>query len=498
MAAFYSIETEHYSLGEVDLLNSYLKICEIFGNQNVFLLESFAVGPSRDARTSYIGFNPLLKIRVKRTVLELDGIPALIDPVSYSLKALGLASSSGERFRMESRDQLWDALRTIQGAVSALAGDGADLSRLGYFGYFGYDLVHSIERLPIRIHADENSYEAELALYQGLMEVDVRKSSATLHLHQADGKWDSLDYDVLFRELGREARSQSNKVQERPTVTSGTLTRRSYESMVQHALEHISVGDIYQVQLGHEIIIRSDADPLDVYQRLRERNPSPYMYLAPFQSFSLVGASPELYVRAENKLLTMRPIAGTVKRSEDSAENERIVEQLKNDKKEVAEHIMLVDLCRNDLGRVCAPRQLSVDEILAIESYSHVYHLVSSVTAQRHKGSDIYDVIKATFPAGTMTGAPKVRAMEIIESLETTRRGAYAGAIGMISFDDQANLALCIRTTVHTGNEYRVRASAGVVADSIPEKEWTETLHKMAAVYWAITGEEISYESVGN
>lgn len=194
----------------------------------------------------------------------------------------------------------------------------------------------------------------------------------------------------------------------------------------------------------------------------------------------------------------MRPIAGTAQRTADQLQNEASISRLKRDEKEIAEHIMLVDLCRNDLGRVCIPRTLEVDELLVVERYSHVYHLVSNVIAKREDDFDIYDVIRATFPAGTMTGAPKIRAMEIIEATETTRRGPYAGAIGMIAFNGDANLALCIRTAVHAGQEYRLRASAGIVADSIPEREWNETLHKMAALYWAITDREIVYEGIGH
>ena len=216
------------------------------------------------------------------------------------------------------------------------------------------------------------------------------------------------------------------------------------------------------------------------------------MYLARFGAVTVIGASPEVFVRIEGDVVTMRPLAGTVPRSFDPAIDRGRAAALLADPKEVAEHIMLVDLCRNDIGRICRPGSLDVDVLMAPEAYSHVIHMVSNVTGTKDVAHDPYDVIAATFPAGTMTGAPKIRAMEIIEALETARRGLYAGAVGMIDFNGFTNLALCIRSTLHAEGAYRIRASAGVVADSVPEKEWRETLAKMGASYWAITGSEIA------
>ena len=190
--------------------------------------------------------------------------------------------------------------------------------------------------------------------------------------------------------------------------------------------------------------------------------------------------------------MAMRPLAGTIRRGKTEAETIKAAATLRANAKEVAEHVMLVDLCRNDFGRVCIPGSLEVTDLLATELYSHVIHLVSHVIAELDDNQDIYDLIAASFPAGTMTGTPKIRAMEIIEALETTRRGIYAGAIGLIDFNGDANLALCIRTAFHQEGRYFIRASAGIVADSEPEAEWDETLAKLGATYWAITGEEIA------
>jgi len=239
-------------------------------------------------------------------------------------------------------------------------------------------------------------------------------------------------------------------------------------------------------------LVESDADPLDIYRRLRARNPSPYMYVAPFSGFTLVGASPESFIRIENGKISMRPIAGTIRRGKTPEEDDALAKQLLSDEKELAEHVMLVDLCRNDIGRVCEPGSLEADELIILEKYSHVHHLVSNVVGQLRKDQDAFDAIAATFPAGTMTGAPKIRAMEIIEALELTRRGAYAGAVGLIDFGGAVNMALCIRTVTCQGSRFSLRASAGVVADSKPENEWRETLQKLAAPFWAVTGQEIA------
>ena len=268
--------------------------------------------------------------------------------------------------------------------------------------------------------------------------------------------------------------------------------------IVARAKEHIAAGDIYQVQLGHEISIESDVDPVDVYRRLRDRNPSPYMFLARLAGQDIIGASPELFLRVSGDLATLRPIAGTIGRGATRDEDGCRARRLQTDPKEQAEHLMLVDLCRNDLGRVCRPGTLQVDEYLVPEQYSHLIHLVSNVVARVRTECDAFDVLTAAFPAGTMTGAPKVRAMEIIESMETARRGVYAGAIGVIDFGGYVNTALAIRTAVRANGRYRLRASAGIVADSVPANEWRETIHKLNATYWAVTGKELNGEYVGS
>jgi anthranilate synthase component 1 len=276
-----------------------------------------------------------------------------------------------------------------------------------------------------------------------------------------------------------------------PSSIVDDVSPEEYIRRAELCLEHIRVGDIYQVQLGHEMTITTAADDISVYRRLRWRNPSPYMSVIPLAGRVILGASPELFIRFEDGLATMRPIAGTARRGSDEDSNAIAVERLLSDPKERAEHIMLVDLTRNDLGRVAVPMTVEVVDLMIIEAYSHMYHIVSNVTSLIVDGKDVYDVIKACFPAGTMTGAPKVRAMEIIESLVSSRRGLYAGSFGLIGFSGWSVLGLAIRMVVRSDDRYVLRASAGIVADSDPAKEWNETLTKLGATYWAVVGKEI-------
>jgi anthranilate synthase component 1 len=255
-------------------------------------------------------------------------------------------------------------------------------------------------------------------------------------------------------------------------------------------MKHIAIGDIYQVQIGHELTMRSAADPVEVYRRLRARNMSPYMYLTSVAGQLVIGSSPELFVRVADGTVVMRPIAGTAPRGR--APDEVVGRELRANPKEIAEHAMLLDLCRNDIGRICLPDTLNVPEALFVERYSHVLHLVSTVTGQVEPDKDGFDIIAALFPAGTMTGAPKIRAMEIIEAVEHSRRGLYAGTLGLIDVGGYVNMALCIRTLIYRDGVYRTRASAGIVADSVPEREWTETLAKSNAAHWAVTGRELT------
>ncbi len=273
----------------------------------------------------------------------------------------------------------------------------------------------------------------------------------------------------------------------KPRPFKSNYTKKQFMNMVTRAKEYIRAGDIIQVVLSQRIQKKlTGRDHFDIYRSLRSLNPSPYMFYLKFGTLKLVGSSPEIMVRCEDGKVEVRPIAGTRPRGQDAAADDALSKDLLADPKECAEHIMLVDLGRNDVGRVCEYRTVSVNELKVIEKYSHVMHIVSDVTGRLTEGKTRMDVIRATFPAGTVTGAPKVRAMEIIDQLENTRRGPYAGCVGYFSFSGNLDSCITIRTIVIKNNVAYVQAGAGIVADSKPEKEYTETLNKAAALMRAI------------
>jgi anthranilate synthase component 1 len=264
------------------------------------------------------------------------------------------------------------------------------------------------------------------------------------------------------------------------------FAREDYLKAVEAAKEYIRAGDIFQVVPSQRLKSTTTAEGFDIYRALRVVNPSPYMFYLKFADLSLVGSSPEVMVRVENRRVTVRPIAGTRPRGATEAEDERLAEELLADPKERAEHIMLVDLGRNDVGRVCKYRTVKLDEVMVIEKYSHVMHIVSNVRGELREDMSALDAMKACIPAGTLSGAPKVRAMEIIDELEPTKRGPYGGAVGYLDFSGNMDTCIAIRTIVLHGQTAYVQAGGGVVADSVPEREYQETLNKAMALLRAI------------
>jgi anthranilate synthase component 1 len=267
------------------------------------------------------------------------------------------------------------------------------------------------------------------------------------------------------------------------------MTQDRFEVAVRRAKEHITAGDIFQVVLSQRLCRRTEADPLSIYRALRRINPSPYMFFLDMGGkprTCLIGSSPEVLVRLQGRVAEVRPIAGTRPRGKDAEQDADLEAELLADPKERAEHVMLVDLGRNDLGRVCNYGTVSVPELFTIERYSHVMHIVSRVLGNLREGLDGHDLIRATFPAGTVSGAPKVRAMEIIEELEGVRRGPYAGAVGYLAFNGNVDTCITIRTILMQDGLAYLQAGAGIVADSDPTREWEETLHKARALGAAI------------
>jgi len=268
--------------------------------------------------------------------------------------------------------------------------------------------------------------------------------------------------------------------------TSSFTTRETFEKAVLKGKEYIMAGDVIQVVLSQRFERKCAVDPFSMYRALRVINPSPYMYYLDTGNAKLVGSSPEVLVRVEGRTITLRPIAGTKGRGETEKEDKKLEEELRKDPKEIAEHIMLVDLGRNDVGRIAEIGSVKVTELMSVERYSHVMHLVSNVEGTLRKGLDAFDVLRACFPAGTVTGAPKVRAMEIIEELEPTRRGPYAGAVGYFSYSGNMDTCITIRTLIIKDNKVYVQAGAGIVADSVPEREYSETVNKAMGMMRAV------------
>jgi anthranilate synthase component 1 len=276
-----------------------------------------------------------------------------------------------------------------------------------------------------------------------------------------------------------------------PSEIRSNRTQEIFEAMVSDAKEHIAAGDIFQVVLSQRFTRETSVEPFDVYRAVRRLNPSPYMFFFDFglvdgEPFYLVGSSPEMFVRLEGRTASLRPIAGTRPRGADADADAALAEELLGDPKERAEHVMLVDLGRNDLGRVCEYGTVKVSDFFTIERYSHVMHIVSHVEGILRRGLTAFDLVRAAFPAGTVSGAPKVRALEIISELESDARGAYAGMVGYFGFDGAMDTCLALRTMVGHGNRFSVQAGAGIVADSNPSTEFQETVSKASAMLRAI------------
>ena len=464
---------------EFDPLLTYLRNVEEYGSHNVFLLESKG-GPAVDSRETVIGILGPLFIGIREDRITVEAPDALRYTIEQTLQRCDVMDADG---LVRNRDSVWRIPEIIFGDLEL---DATPEGFNGFFVNIGYDGVFYAEEMQRRIPADaDTGSDIEYRIVISTMRVPADGRAMTVSSISGP-HWAYRPALPAYGSPGSESQREPL-----PEFTfHDEMTRSEFISKVEICKDHIRAGDIYQVQIGHKIDIRSAIRPVEVYRRLRERNPSPYMAIAPVFGGVMVVASPELFVRKEGARAAMRPIAGTVRKT-DGATKESAAATLLADEKECAEHIMLVDLCRNDLGRVSVYGSLDVPELMVIEEYSHLYHMVSEVRVAVRDPFDVYDTIEATFPAGTVTGAPKVRAMEIIEELELSRREYYAGAFGLIPFTGDCVLGLSIRMMQYREGTYTIRASAGIVADSIPANEWRETLTKMSATFWAITGEEL-------
>jgi anthranilate synthase component 1 len=447
-------------------LSLYVKLANA---RHTFLLES-VVGGERFGRYSFIGLPAKLCIRARGTAIEVAGEAGVLerhdgDPLAFIGEFL-------RRYRVAPRTGL-----------PRFCG--------GLAGYFGYDTVRHIEtRLAGRGPAGSSGIDALpdilLLLTEELAVVDNLAGKIYLIVYADPAQPDAYAAARARLEALRRALRQPVAI---PFAIGGALTaahsefgEAGFENAVRRAKEYVAAGDVMQVVLSQRLARPFTSSPLSLYRALRSLNPSPYMFYYDFGDFHVVGASPEILVRKEGGAVTLRPIAGTRPRGATREADLALADELLADPKEIAEHVMLVDLGRNDVGRVAQTGTVKVTERMQIERYSHVMHIVSNVEGALKPGLTSIDVLRAAFPAGTVSGAPKVRAMEIIDELEPTRRGVYSGAVGYISFHDDMDTAIAIRTAVIKDGVLYVQVGAGIVHDSVPESEWQETGNKARAV----------------
>jgi len=466
-------------LGDLETpVSAYFKLA---GNSKYsFLLESVE-GEEKFARFSFIARDPQLVVRSK----------------GRQVRILRLVKGKRTQEKRAFKGSPLSIVRELMKDYKAV--NIPQLPRFygGMVGYLSYDCARFFERLPDKTEDDLKLDDMVLMLAQDLVIFDHRnhtiKAVSCVYLGKGENrsarlkKYDAAlkRIDALARDLGRPSTAKKSAKSKKLKFKS-TCTKAQYERMVKRAQEHIVAGDIIQVVLSQRLSADIGVAPFEIYRKLRALNPSPYMFYLDLDGLQLVGASPELLVRCENGLVETRPIAGTRPRGESGAQDEALKKDLLADPKEKAEHVMLVDLGRNDLGRVCERGTVEISEFMNVEKYSHVMHIVSNVQGKLRSDKDALDVLEASFPAGTVSGAPKIRAMEIIEDLEGQKRGPYAGAVGYFSFSKNLDMCITIRTIVVSGSKAYVQAGAGIVADSKPAAEYTETLNKAKAQMKAI------------
>jgi len=439
-----------------------------------FLLESIE-GGEKWARYTFLGATPSVVIRSRGTRVELLKNGAAPEVITTP-DPLGVVRGCLKRFQPVEIDGL---PRFFGGAV----------------GYLGYDMVRFFEKLPADRPAEIGAWDSCFLITDTLLIFDnVRQKIKVVANANLEGRSPEDAYaEAVARIDALIARLKGPMQPAAPLAASGApvafvsnMKREEFEAAVEKSKEYIRAGDIIQVVLSQRFSGELTLDPLDIYRVLRTLNPSPYMFFLRLDDTIVLGASPEVMVRKEGEHVELRPIAGTRPRGRCPEEDLQLEEDLLADPKERAEHVMLVDLGRNDLGRVCRTGTVRVSELMTVERYSHVMHIVSNVQGELSPEHDAFDLVRATFPAGTLSGAPKVRAMQIIDELEPCRREIYGGAVGYFSFSGNMDLAIAIRTLVVKDGRIHLQAGAGLVADSDPATEYQETVNKAMAVVKAI------------
>lgn len=389
----------------------------------------------------------------------------------------GLALFRNERTGEEETHRVADPLPAIQLALRNHSLKDYNFRLVGgAVGYVSYDAVRYWERIPSETLDNLGFPDVQMGTFDDGIVFDHKQNVAYYYTLGEDR------YDQVIN-LNVEASEAEPLLWEKPTIN---FTKERFEYAVDKAKEYVRQGDIFQVVLSKRYDFKVKGDLIGFYRALREINPSPYMYFFKTGNRQIVGSSPEMLVRVEDRRVETFPIAGTRPIAENAVENQRLAKELLADPKERAEHVMLVDLARNDIGKVAEYGSVRVPEFMQVHKYSHVQHIVSQVVGNLREGFESYDALKAVFPAGTVSGAPKPRAMEIIEELEPARRGPYAGAVGYFSYNGNADFAIAIRTLFAEGDKAHIQAGAGIVADSVPEREWFETEQKAQALMRAL------------
>jgi anthranilate synthase component 1 len=468
-------------------VSAWYKVCA--GQPYSFLLESVE-GGEKLGRYSLLGCNPLWILEArgdKTTQIHRDGSQVVFTGDPFTTLAACIAPYQPVK------------LPQLPSGIG------------GLFGFWGYELINWIEpRAPIHPQDERNIPDGlwmqvdHLLIFDqvkrkiwAIAYADLRDSNVNLEVayHQACDRIqemvNKLSLPLSPQNTQLSWKSPQNKPKAGIEEYSSNFTQQEFCASVEKAKQYIKAGDIFQVVISQRLSTPYQGDPFALYRSLRQINPSPYMAYFHFNDWQIIGSSPEVMVKAElndeNEIIaTVRPIAGTRPRGKTAQEDAALAQDLLQDPKEIAEHVMLVDLGRNDLGRVCESGSVKVDELMVIERYSHVMHIVSNVVGKLSANKTAWDLLKACFPAGTVSGAPKIRAMEIINELEPTRRGVYSGVYGYYDFEGELNSAIAIRTMVLRDNTVTVQAGAGLVADSEPEKEYEETLNKARGLLEAI------------
>ncbi len=453
-------------------VSAYLKLAA--KSRYSFLLESVE-GGEKIARYTFLGADPFLLVEARgsRVTLRKDG----------------------ETKRR--RGNVFEILRRITQEFQPAGAEGLPPFSAGAVGYAGYDLVRLIEpRVPAFRKDDLKTPDAVFMFFATLLAFDHVKHQihvvANVRCDEWKGKLRKGYNDACRRitkiekALARPLEIPPTKASAKPLEVESNIGKERYCQAVEKAKEYILAGDIFQVVLSQRLEMRPDVEPFQIYRALRTVNPSPYLFYLHLDDTVVLGSSPEMLVKVEGRRVEYRPIAGTRPRGRTEEEDEALATDLLADEKELAEHVMLVDLGRNDLGRVCEYASVHVPQFEIVEKYSHVMHIVSSVLGKLRADKDAFDTLAACFPAGTVSGAPKVRAMEIIAELEPTRRGIYSGSVMYLDFSGNLDSCIAIRTMMVRKKKAYLQVGAGIVADSVPEREWDETMNKARALLKAV------------